>query len=144
MSTVHISHFLRTSAVKAAVLLLYSVVSITAGSATAVSNRFSLGKPANVIKKSNSIHNKYKHVMKMRTTHSGVLFEIAGNETINSLLIIDINGRIVAGVRSAGVSSIFWDRCSSAGVGLSAGCYFAIINNRHSRALILTGKESDR
>lgn len=125
---------------KAVLIMLCAVALIDAGSASAISNLFSLGKPAGVIEKKRYNPLKGSNFLKISRKNNGILFETNSTEKIYSLSIISISGRIIKDFRTNGVTSIYWNGCNSYRVRLTNECYLAKVNGRPAQAFILSEK----
>jgi flagellar hook assembly protein FlgD len=129
---------------KAILLVIFSFSLLYSGSTTAISNQFSLGS-VDVKKKQNPKHDIVSsNTIKMIRRNDGVLFKMDGAERIHSLSIIRTNGSIVKSFSTAGVESVFWDGCASYGAKLPNGCYIAVVNKTYTKAIILSGKASEK
>ena len=128
---------------KAFIALMFSASLLFAGSATAISNQFSMGKTAGVIRKTNVKPGKLSNVIIINKWNSGVLFEMNGAEQIRSLSIIGTNGRTIKKFKTAGVKSFFWDGYNSYGTRISNGCYLAKVNDLYT-VFVLSGRESGK
>jgi hypothetical protein len=131
---------------KTAMVLIAAVATLFAGSATAISDVFSLGTPVGIIEKPAEKHIRPAHDLTIQWGRlaGGILFKLRGVEPGAGLAIMDLRGNTIQKIDISRDGQAFWNGRGLSGVKSPCGLYIAVIDGRDAQTFVYSSWERDK